>query len=73
MPAKPKIEYRIVCANHGTSGHSSHALVKNDLKKAKQSVIDLNHRAEMKSNLFYGKEAPYVIETREVGPWGVLT
>ena len=66
---KPKHEIRVVCANHGQAGHADHAWNRPTLAKAKQSVIDLDHRAEMNRTAYYHHEAPYRIETREVGAW----
>jgi len=63
------IEYRVVCANHGQRGHSTHAWKKPNLKKATQSVIDLNHDAEMNRNGYYTGEAPYRVESRTVTRW----
>ena len=64
-------EWRVVCAHQGTPGHTDHAWVKGNEKKARQAVIDSNHRAEMKPKSFYADEAPYQVESREVGPWEV--
>jgi hypothetical protein len=72
MPAKPKTEIRIVCANYGKKGqssHSSHAWNKTTMAKAKQSLIDLDHRAELHPNSYYANEAPYRIQVREVTAW----
>ena len=64
------IEYRVVCGGEGRQ-HRSHQWPKKDLKKAKQSVIDANHHAEMHPESFYAKFcAPYRIESREVRDWG---
>jgi len=65
------IEYRVVCANHGNRGHSTHAWRKPNLKKATQAVIDLNHAAEMNRTAFYANEAPYRVESRDVSKWGI--
>ncbi len=66
-----KTEYQVVCANHGTQGHTSHKWKKRDKKKAVQSVIDLNHHAEtvVGSDHFYAKEAPYKRQERKVSAW----
>ena len=70
MPKKPKIEYRITCANFGDRHHRTHQWIKNTKVKAQQSVTDLNHHAEMApATHYYKREAPYVIERREVTAW----
>jgi hypothetical protein len=69
MGKRPKTEWRVVCSRYGTSGHSSHAWPKGTEAKARQSVIDADHHAEMNPGTFYAKEAPYVVESREVAPW----
>ena len=67
---KPKTEIRVVCANYGAAGHASHTWPKRDLDKARQSVIDAQHRAEVGNpTAYYRGEAPYRIQVREVGPW----
>ena len=77
MTKKPKVEWRVTCAQFGTAGHSNHSWIKKDEKKARQSVIDANHHAEMLMNKgtksWYLNEAPYVLERREVGPWTEVT
>lgn len=68
--SKPKFEFRVVCAHFGThTRHSSHKWNKQNVKKAEQSVIDLNHHREMQDSSFYRNEAPYRIQTREVTAW----
>jgi len=70
---KPKQEVRIVCVNYGKKGqghHSSHTHGKRDLATAKQSVVDLDHHAEMHPTSYYSREVPYRIQTREVSKWG---
>ena len=81
MALKPKYEYQIVCAQHGTRGHSTHAYpMPIDDKRRKQKVIDANHHSEMlgarqgvrsRSQAYYLAEAPWVIQKREVGKWVV--
>ena len=66
---KPKAEWQVVCANHRQAGHADHAWKRGTLAKAKQSVIDNNHRASMNKAAWYTNEAPYKIQTREVGAW----
>ena len=70
--SKPKLEHRVVCAHFGKSTrHTSHKWAKKDKKKATQSVIDLNHHAEMVGrDHFYYNEAPYRVQIREVTAWG---
>jgi len=67
-----KTEYRMVCAHHGERGHSSHAYPKGTLAKAEQSKIDSDHRAEMAPTDYYAGEAPWVVESREVGAWEAI-
>ena len=72
--SKQEIEFRVVCAHFGdTTRHSAHKWEKRGKKgkhNAKQSVIDLNHTAEMRPDTnFYQGEAPYRVQTREVTPW----
>ncbi len=68
-----ELEYRIVCAHFGTSSrHTSHKFDKKGKdrkRKAKQSVIEANHQAEMTTDGFYSNEAPYRVQTREVSAW----
>ena len=65
-----KLEYRIVCAHFGDgTRHTSHRFPKGNMKKARQSVTDLNHQAEMRTEGFYSNEAPYRVQTREVEAW----
>lgn len=70
MAKEPTTEYRVVCGKHGQRGHSSHTWSKGSKQKAVQSVIDLNHHAEIHPNLYYADEAPYEVQEREVGAWG---
>ena len=67
--SKPKLEHRMVCAKHGERGHSTHAYPKRDLAKATQDKLNADHKAEMDKTDFYRGEAPWVIQTREVGKW----
>ena len=69
MPKATKTEWRLTCSQHGTKGHSSHTWPKRDEAKARQSKLDADHHAEMHPTTFYAREAPYVVESREVGPW----
>ena len=69
-PRKPKTEYRVICGNFGSRGHSSHAWPKANKAKAKQAVIDLDHHAEIHPTSYYAGEAPYEIQTREVTALG---
>lgn len=69
MGKKPKTEYRVVCVRFGTQGHSGHVKTKPTKAKAKQSVIDQNHHAELHPDHFYAREAPYRIQTRETTAW----
>ena len=66
-------EFRVVCAHFGTRHHLAHKWDKKgkDRKhKAAQSVIDLNHSADIRPNTnFYQGEAPYRVQTREVTAW----
>lgn len=65
-----KLEYRIVCAHFGDgTRHTTHKFPKGNMKKARQSVIDLNHQAEMRTEGFYSNEAPYRVQTREASAW----
>ena len=66
-----KKEWRVSCTGKG-QGHRTHHWQKNDPKKARQSVIDLNHHAEMHPDTYYRVCAPYVVESREVAPWEVV-
>ncbi len=72
---KPEYEFRVVCAHYGTSNrHSTHKWNKHGKDrehKANQSVIELNHHAEITrpGESFYRNEAPYKVQTREVGAW----
>lgn len=69
MAAKPKLEWRLVCAHYGTSGHSAHVWPKRDEAKARQSKLDADHHAEMHPKTWYGREAPYQVQSRKVEPW----
>ena len=79
MPAKPKFEYRMVCAQHGTRGHGTHAYtMPTDKTRRDQKLIDANHHSEMlgakqeirsRSKAYYLAEAPWQIQKREVGRW----
>ena len=78
MPAKPKIEYQMVCAQHGTKGHSTHAHTipkKDGPKQRAQRVLDANHHTEMlaarsaQRSSYYSGEIPWTIQEREVGKW----
>ena len=65
---KPEYEFRVVCAHFPADFHQLHKWNKLSGKHAKQSVIDLNHTAEMQPN-FYATCAPYRVQTREVVEW----
>lgn len=70
--SKPKLEYRVVCAHFGKGGtrHTMHKWPKTTGKKATQSVIDLNHHADMVGkDHFYYNESPHRVQTREVTTW----
>jgi len=62
-------EHRVVCSRFGTQGHSNHNWSKPDEKKAIQTVIDLNHHADINPDHFYAQEAPYRIQQRSVTAW----
>ncbi len=66
------MEYRVICAHFGDDSHQLHKWAKLNEKGCKQSVIDLNHQAEMQPN-FYATCAPYVAQSREPEPWTELT
>lgn len=81
MARKPKTEYQVVCARHGKEPHHrSHAYPKATLQKAKQAVIDNDHQSEMNAKKaenptrykYAAGEAPWRVETREVGQWEVV-
>ena len=61
-------EYRVVCAHFDEDFHQLHKWPKGDSARAKQSVIDLNHRAEMQPD-FYVNCAPYKVQQRETQEW----
>lgn len=64
-----KVEWRMRCS--GGKGHSKHVWPKKNKAKADQSALDANHHAEQRPDGFYNRMcAPYVAESREVGPWG---
>jgi len=65
---KPKLEYRVVCAHFDDNFHQLHRWPKMSDRSAKQSVIDLNHQADMSPN-FYSACAPHHVQTREVVKW----
>lgn len=69
--SKSKLEFRVVCNYFGTHvRHSSHKWNKMNKKKASQSVIDLNHTADVRPHTsFYQGEAPYRVQVREVSGW----
>jgi len=76
MPAKPKLQYRLICAKHGERGHSTHAYnMPDDKKRRAQKVIDADHHTEMlaarsaERSGYYAAEAPWTLEEREVGKW----
>ena len=74
---KTKTVYRIVCAKQGNDrDHTTHAYSKNSLAKATQARIDADHHSEMVARTnspgpgnYYLNEAPWRIETREIGEW----
>ena len=66
------MEYRIICAHFGENFHQLHKWSKLNEKGCKQSVIDLNHKAEMQPN-FYSGCAPYVAQHREPVDWEVMS
>lgn len=71
-----RTELRVVCANYGTSGHSTHVWPKKDLAKAKQALRDAAHHAEMmigqEGRHWYLEEVPHRIEERTVSEWTPL-
>jgi len=77
MAARPKYEYRMICAQFGTRGHGTHAYrMPTDSKIRAQTVIDANHHSEMLADRnqngrssWYRNEAPWTIEKREIGKW----
>jgi len=77
MGKKPTVQYRLVCAKHGKDkGHSSHAYPKSSLAKTTQAVIDADHQSEMlsarlaqRAGDYYGGEAPWRVQRREVSVW----
>ena len=84
MAARPKYEYRLVCARYGERGHGTHAYRMPDEKaKREQKLIDANHHTEMlaaravgngkeRSASYFGMEKPWRIQKREVGAWGEI-
>jgi len=77
MTKKPTVQYRIVCAKHGNDlGHMTHAYPKTSREKANQAVIDADHQSEMlsarsaqRAGDYYGGEAPWRVQRREVSVW----
>jgi len=68
--AKPITEFRMVCANHGTTGHSSHAWgPKKTRAKVEESVEVANDHAAKVGSPFRLGETPYRIQTRTVTKW----
>lgn len=63
------MEFRVVCKHHPKDGHQLHRWDKGSRGLAEQSILDLNHAAEIKRDNFYSKCAPYTLETREVSEW----
>lgn len=73
MKNKTKTEYRVVCASYGTPRHGQHAKTKTTLAKAKLAAQDANDHAAMLDERggrhWQIDEAPYRVQTREVGAW----
>lgn len=63
------MQFRVVCNHHPNDGHQLHRWDKRSRASAEQSILDLNHKAEMDRDNFYSKCAPYSLETREISEW----
>jgi len=66
---KPVTEYRMVCANYGTTGHSSHAWARKVRAKVEESIEVANEHAAKVGTPFRLGETPYRIQTRTVTKW----
>ena len=73
MRGKPREEWRLVCANYGTTGHSSHSRTKKDRAKAFKDKAEADRHSALHDGKFYGNEAPYRVQRREVTPWQDVT
>jgi hypothetical protein len=67
--AQAKLEYRIVCSGANEHAHRRHQYPKATLAKARQSVIDGDHDADMHPGHYVSVCAPWSIETRDVSKW----
>ena len=75
---KPKVEYRIVCPNFGTRGHSTHVHPKKTLVKAKEAVKGLDRHYEHLTKgesmySYYRSEIGWRVETRTITEWEEVT
>ena len=52
--------------------HQLHHWNKQSKASAEQSVLDLNHKADIHPGDFYASCAPYNVETREVTEWTAI-
>ncbi len=73
---KPKVEYRIVCPNFGTRGHSTHGSPKKTLAKARERAEaqdrHYEHRAKESPESmysYYRSEIGWTVETRTITEW----
>lgn len=65
------VEWSIRCGNaeHG----EQHRYKKRNRDRAVQAATDQNHEIELKPSTFYARHCgPFVVESREVGPWSEL-
>ena len=78
-------EYRLICAKYGKDrGHRSHAYRKSAKEKAEKGRLDANrHTAKLindktpeergRAGDYYSGEAPWVVQSREIGEWEDVT
>ncbi|KKM89417.1 hypothetical protein LCGC14_1248840 [marine sediment metagenome] len=74
--SKPKVEYRIVCPNFGTRGHSTHVHPKKTLVKAQERAAAQDrlyeHLAKVKPEpmySYYRSEIGWRVQTRTITEW----
>lgn len=79
MVNEAKTEFRLVCAKQGIDeGHKAHAYLKPQ-DRVQQALIDANHNSDTagvgtgRVGDYYTGEAPWRIQSREIGPWEEVT
>lgn len=67
LQKEARLEFRVVCASHGTPGHHEHTYVKRSLKLCHSYAAKLDQRT--KGDQMRAMEVPFQVQVRIVSDW----